>query len=258
MPNRILKESICTSDTLNGLTWFEEVVFYRLMVNCDDYGRFDGRGEIIKSRLFPLKDGKVTVKSVVESIHKLATAGLVVLYEYEGKPYLQLSTWDKHQQVRAKKSKYPAFDETCNQMISNDCKCPRNPIQSESESESESNPETHEDVLLGLEGALREKVEEWLRYKSERHESYKPTGLRSLIATIRNKRKVYSDEQICDLIDCCMSNGWKGMIWDRLKECPPAAVPKSAKQNSLTNIGDHSSLDMDRLSLMLYQEAMRA
>ena len=54
MPNRILKESVCTSDSVNKLSWFEEVLFYRLIVNCDDYGRFDGRVSIIKNRLFPL------------------------------------------------------------------------------------------------------------------------------------------------------------------------------------------------------------
>ena len=36
MPNRILKESVCTSDSVNKLSWFEEVLFYRLIVNCDD------------------------------------------------------------------------------------------------------------------------------------------------------------------------------------------------------------------------------
>ena len=36
MPNRIIKESIRTSDSINDLTWFEEVLFYRLMVSCDD------------------------------------------------------------------------------------------------------------------------------------------------------------------------------------------------------------------------------
>ena len=56
MPNRILKESICVSDDIDGLSWFEEVVFYRLLVNCDDYGRFDGRPAVLKNRLFPLKE----------------------------------------------------------------------------------------------------------------------------------------------------------------------------------------------------------
>jgi hypothetical protein len=51
-----------------------------------------------------------------------------------------LVTWDKHQQIRAKKSKYPAPDEICNQMISNDIKCSRNPIQSESNPNPNPNP----------------------------------------------------------------------------------------------------------------------
>ena len=53
--NRIIKESICASDTIDQLTYFEEVFFYRLIVNCDDYGRFDARLPILKARLFPLK-----------------------------------------------------------------------------------------------------------------------------------------------------------------------------------------------------------
>ena len=106
MPNRILKESVCTSDSVNKLSWFEEVLFYRLIVNCDDYGRFDGRVSIIKNRLFPLKDN-LTGKTVAEAISKLESAGLVALYEFEGKPYLYLPGWNDHQNVRAKKSKYP-------------------------------------------------------------------------------------------------------------------------------------------------------
>lgn len=108
MPNRIIKESICTSDTIDQLTWFEEVFFYRLIVNCDDYGRFDARPAILKARLFPLKS--VTEKQIIDALNKLSTVGIVALYEYDGRPYLQLVTWDKHQSVRNKKSKYPAID----------------------------------------------------------------------------------------------------------------------------------------------------
>lgn len=107
MPNRILKESICASDSIDQLSWFEEVLFYRLIVNCDDFGRYDGRPAIIKNRLFPLKEN-LTLKNVSAAINKLASAGLVVLYEFEGKPFLCLPTWNEHQSVRAKRSKYPA------------------------------------------------------------------------------------------------------------------------------------------------------
>lgn len=135
MPNRILKESICTSDSVDSLSWFEEVLFYRLIVNCDDYGRFDGRPAIIKNRLFPLKES-LTTKAISKAVNTLVIAGLVVLYEFEGKPYLYLPTWNDHQNVRAKRSKYPspegcviAHENICNHMYAD---VPV--IQSESES----------------------------------------------------------------------------------------------------------------------------
>lgn len=144
MPNRIIKESICTSDTVDALTWFEEVLFYRLIVNCDDYGRYDARPAIIRGKLFPLKD--VTVKQVNEAIIKLSTVGIAKLYEVDGRPYLQLCTWADHQSIRAKKSKFPAPDVVhaseinCMQMHADDSKCARNPIQSESNPNPNPNP----------------------------------------------------------------------------------------------------------------------
>lgn len=135
MPNRILKESICRSDEIDSLSWFEEVLFYRLIVNCDDYGRYDARLKIVKNTCFPLKD--ITEKDVEKALKKLSAVGLVRAYEAQGRPTLQLVTWEQHQNVRAKKSKYPAFDENCIQMYSTDSDCSRNPIQSESEFESE-------------------------------------------------------------------------------------------------------------------------
>ena len=35
MPNRIIKETICTSDTIDLLNAEEERLFYRLLVNAD-------------------------------------------------------------------------------------------------------------------------------------------------------------------------------------------------------------------------------
>lgn len=148
MPNRILKESICTSDSVDELSWFEEVVFYRLIVNCDDYGRMDGRPKLLRARLFPLKS--VTDKQISDAVQSLRTAGIVDLYYVDGRPFLQLRTWDKHQRVRAKQSKYPAPESTCcqmsasrGQMSANDSETltnapviQSNPIQSESKSES--------------------------------------------------------------------------------------------------------------------------
>lgn len=137
MPNRIIKESICTSDTIDKLTWFEEVFFYRLIVNCDDYGRFDARTSILKARLFPLKN--VSEEDIVNTLANLSKTGLLQIYEYENKPYLQLTTWADHQTIRNKRSKFPSIEEAetlieynCNQVNTKVPVIQSNPIQSES------------------------------------------------------------------------------------------------------------------------------
>ena len=150
MPNRILKESICTSDNIDELTTFQENVFYRLLVCCDDFGRMDARPKILASKLYPLKS--IRADQMADALRALSSAELVTLYEVGGKPFLQMKTWERHQQIRAKRSKYPgpensnliSSDINCNQMISDDCICPRNPIQSESEYENPNpNPNTN-------------------------------------------------------------------------------------------------------------------
>jgi hypothetical protein len=157
MPNRIIKESICASDTIDGLSWFEEVLFYRLMVNVDDYGRFDARTAILKARLFPLKSS-VTEKQIEQAIVRMNETGILIAYTVSGKPYLQLSTWAKHQSIRNKRSKYPSADErddephesNCIQLQSTACKCPRNPIQSESNPNPNPTPAQQESAFCAF------------------------------------------------------------------------------------------------------------
>ena len=131
MPNRIIKESICTSETIDRLSPFQETAFVRLIVNCDDFGRFFGNPKIVSSRLYPLRD--VTPEEMENALETLRNVGLIPRYVVDGKPYIQVNTWAEHQQTRAAKSKYPAVGDgqiqpvpgNCNQMISNDIKCSR-------------------------------------------------------------------------------------------------------------------------------------
>jgi len=123
VPNRILKESICTSETINQLTDAEEAFFYRLLVICDDYGRMDARPEVLLGRLYPLRIRQMDPDTIAERLAALERVGLLQIYEVDGRPYLQIGTWDKHQQKRAKQSKFPSppsDDSICNQVQSDD------------------------------------------------------------------------------------------------------------------------------------------
>lgn len=108
MPNRILKESICASESLEQLNDPAcEVLFFRLIVNCDDFGRFDGRAAVVRSSCFKLSSNSISLADVEDRLQSLVAADLIQLYVVDGRRYLYFPTWDKHQSRRAKKSKWP-------------------------------------------------------------------------------------------------------------------------------------------------------
>lgn len=67
-----------------------------------------------------------------------------------------------------------------------------------------------------LSDLLRAKMSEWVKYKVERKEPYKEQGMKSLLRQVENKAQQHGDAAICNLIDECMANNWKGIIFDRL------------------------------------------
>lgn len=152
MPNRIIKETIKTSHKIDSLTWFEEVVYYRLLVTADDYGCMDGRPVLLKNELFPTKE-TVTRKAIEDAITKLTSVGLLRRYEADGKPYLFFPTWEKHQRIRNKHRKYPQPPDICQTLDSdltdicqsNDCQMTAS-CQSESESNPNPNPNPMEAI----------------------------------------------------------------------------------------------------------------
>ena len=187
MPNRIIKESIRTSDSINDLTWFEEVLFYRLMVSCDDYGRFDARIPIIKGSCFPLKN--VTDNQIENALNKLSSAGIVTTYTVEEKPYLQIVAWEKHQTIRAKKSKYPSLDEADAQIITHESTCKQMisdvPVI---QSNPNPNPNTINTLCKADANALFERL--WKAYPNKRGKAKCPMQ--------RNERSLRLARRKCD------------------------------------------------------------
>ena len=144
MPNRIIKESITTSEKLASLSDFEFRLWIGLITQADDAGRGDARPAVIKGRVFPFRE-RLTVKDVGCSLRALADKGCIALYEIDGRSYFYFPNWSKHQRVRDCKPKYPEPTEDSLRQVAADCGEARqsaaiiqsNPIQSESESESE-------------------------------------------------------------------------------------------------------------------------
>jgi hypothetical protein len=189
-------------------------------VNCDDYGRFDARPAVLKSRLFPLKK-RITEKEITSALTHLENAGCIVLYEHSGRPYLYLPTWELHQTIRAKKSKFPAPDNSvktseiiCKQMQADVPVIQSNTIQSYSESESESKECACAQYTFSPE--LQTAVESWMAYKKEMRKPYKPQGMNAFLKKVNEAAEKHGEQAVIRAIEESMSNGWQGVVWEKL------------------------------------------
>jgi hypothetical protein len=105
MPTRYLKSGVRDSESIDKLSPLAETLFYRLLVTVDDFGRFDARPAMIKANCFPIKDA-VNVNKCRDLISELKQNGLIQVYFWGDKEYLQMCKWDN--KPRAQESKYPA------------------------------------------------------------------------------------------------------------------------------------------------------
>ena len=96
-----------------------------------------------------------------------------------------------------------------------------NKKKKENKKENKKEIEKENECYIPLYAPLSEKLrlvcEDWIRYKQERREPYKPTGLRNLMSQIRRSAKTHGDDAVIELIRASMASGYKGIMFDRLK-----------------------------------------
>jgi hypothetical protein len=91
-------------------------VFYRrLMSKVDDHGLYDARPSILRTSLYPLRVDRVREADIARWIAACEKAGVIALYQHDGKPYLQMR--DTRWQARSE-PKYPLpTDNGCAQVL---------------------------------------------------------------------------------------------------------------------------------------------
>ncbi len=111
MPSRVIRGEFNASESMAARSLYAELLFLKLILAVDDYGRTDARPRVLRGRVFPLRDD-VNVVDVQTWLEELATGDdpPVVVYEVDEKPYLQLVNWEKHRgnSRRGHKSRWPA------------------------------------------------------------------------------------------------------------------------------------------------------
>ena len=83
--------------------------------------------------------------------------------------------------------------------------------------------------------ALHNKVNDWLDYKKEKRQPYKPKGLQSLLSQIQQQYFQYGEQSVISIIDLSMANNYEGILWAKIAEGKRGS-------NYATDYGDYGTL----------------
>lgn len=117
MPTRLVREGILTSDRVDKLDAAAEVFYRRLMSKVDDYGLYDARLSVLRSSLYPLRVDRVREADISRSLAACQSAGLIALYQCDGKPYLQMLRTGWQARSEAKYPLPPTTENSCAQAL---------------------------------------------------------------------------------------------------------------------------------------------
>lgn len=202
MPTRYLKSEICDSETLDSLTPLAEVLFYRLLVTADDFGRLDARQAYVKSKCFPVRDS-ITAKDTEKLLLELHEKEVIILYEIDGRRYLQLCKWTN--KPRSDVSKYPAMINGCIQVYADAKQCKANPPVTVTETVTVTSTEVQSLTLP-----------DWLTqsdlnsFKAHRVKIKKPMTDHALSLLVKQLIKFKQDGyDPVELLNTAILNGWQ-------------------------------------------------
>ena len=105
---------------------------------------------------------------------------------------------------------------------------------SNSNSNSYSNNASKDACIKPFAGKLGEAFDDWLAYKTEKRQSYKPTGLKALISEIKRNAERYGEEAVIEIMRKSMASNWQGIAFDRLQwqKNEPAPVERRTPKTS--------------------------
>lgn len=68
---------------------------------------------------------------------------------------------------------------------------------------------------------LKNKIIDWLEYKTEKKDDYTKISLKTLLKKIEDNAIKYGDKTLIELIDDSMACNYSGIVFEKLKNCKP-------------------------------------
>lgn len=210
--------------------WYSDINTTRLFIhlilkaNWKD-GRFQGqeikRGSFVTSYPKLAEETELTVNQVRTSLSKLKSTGEITVKSQSKFSVITVKNYCLYQDIsqsnHSQITDKPQTNHSQITTIEESKKVRREEIKKRVSKDTPK--ETPEDIIsqYDFSEAMVIKIREWLKYKSERRETYKSTGLTALLNRVSQKSGEYGENPVMALMDESMANGWRGIIWDRLK-----------------------------------------
>ena len=117
---RTIKPEFWASEDIAALDWPTRLLFIGLWSYVDDNGVGRDLPKLVVADLFPLEeDPRDTLATVSRGLQTLSERRLITRYTVAGRPFLHITTWDRHQRIdRPAKPRYPL--PTCDDAVSRD------------------------------------------------------------------------------------------------------------------------------------------
>ena len=201
-----------------------------------------------------------------ESIVRLALVVLEQLDMIRTDDFLYISGWDEHQnvdgmekireqnrvRVARHREKQKQLVTLCN-VTDHYSVTPCNATEEESEEEKESeididpplSPRKKTDFENPFTGELHDALDDWIAYKKEKRQPYKPQGLKSLITQIRNNAEKYGEAAVAGVISDSMASNYQGIVFDRLEKSAGKQPQRGTRAVAQDYEGSKDFFDVD-------------
>ena len=207
---RTIKPEFFTDDTVGGLSVLARLLFVGTWVFADDYGTLDRSAKQLKAQVFPYDD-----IDCEPPLLELIGAGLLTEYQADGRTFLQIAGFTKHQKIDKPSS-------------------PRRPL-----------PEDSASTRSGREGKGREgnggedsppgldavSWKRWTDYRTQIRRPLKPVS----IPAAQRELAAFGAEQAA-VVEQSIAHGWQGLF--ALKPKASGSAPKRERPPTETEIAE--------------------
>jgi len=105
----------------------------------------------------------------------------------------------------------------------------------------------------GLDGrqfsdAVKAIVKEWIAYKEEKKQGYKPMGLKNLLTQVENKLKEFPEDRVIYAISDSMACNYQGIIWAKASQ---PEKPRGRAAQASAKHGNATTAEITRLERVL-------